>query len=201
MNKILVCMWYDENIKEYADLFRKRNEKYCNENNYDFIFSDKKYTDKPSSFNKISFIKKLLDKNEYDYYMWIDADAHFCGNEYLIENYINKYEDKDFIWSADITPNINTGVFIVKNSEYSKEFIQKWNRSSKTINKDWWEQGVFGVLWNDNILDIKNHSYVYHYGVLQHFKYTDSQLVYHMAGTDKNTRIKYSRFLEHKLIY
>lgn len=199
MNRILVCMWYDENIKEYADLFRKRNEKYCNENNYEFIFSDKKYTDKHSAFNKIFMIKELLEKNECDYYVWIDADAHFCGNEYLLEHYITGHEDKDFIWSADITPNINTGIFIVKNSEYSKEFIQKWIRSSKTINKNWWEQGVFGYLWNNNTLDIKNHSYVYHYGRLQHFKSKNGQLIFHMAGTQKNERIKYSEFILNKI--
>ena len=139
--KILVCMWYNEDIKEYADFFKNINESYCRMNDYDFIFSDKIYTDKPPSFNRLHMLKELLEKNEYDYYVWIDADAHFCNN-YNLEGYINNYLDKDFIWSGDKTPNINCGIFFVKNSEYSKEFIDKWIKTRKTTNKNWWEQGV-----------------------------------------------------------
>ena len=111
MYKILVCMWYDEEIKEYADIFRKINEKYCNEQGYDFFYCNKKYTNKPASYNKIFMFKELLDKNLYDYYVWIDADAHINKTDFRLEYYINGYEDKDFIWSGDITPNINCGVF------------------------------------------------------------------------------------------
>jgi len=30
-------MWYDNEIKEYADIFRKINERYCDRHNYDFF--------------------------------------------------------------------------------------------------------------------------------------------------------------------
>lgn len=190
--KILVCMWYNEEIKEYADFFKNINEIYCKMNDYDFIYCDTKYTDKPASFNKLFMLKELLSKNEYDYYVWIDADAHFCINRDL-EGYINVNKDKDFIWSGDITPNINCGIFIVKNTKYSKQFINKWIKTKKTTNSAWWEQGVLTQMWIDNDMDIKEHSYVYRYGILQHFKNIWDNLVYHMAGTSKEDRIEYSK--------
>ena len=190
MKKICVCMWYDDNIIEYAHLFKQHNQSYCDRNNYTLIHSDKLYTDKPQSYNKLFMIKELLEKGEYDYYVWIDADAHFV-DEYILDYYI--IENKDFVFSADITNNINCGVFIVKNSDYSKLFIDKWINSYESINENWWEQGVLGVLWNCNILQIKDHSYVYFYGGLQHFKYNSSQLVYHMAGTTAFERTNYIR--------
>lgn len=192
MNKILVCMWYDKEIEEYASVFRKVNEGYCRINNYNFFYSDKKYTDKPSPFNKVDMLRELLEKNEYDYYVWIDADAHFC-RETPLENYIENHIDKDFIWSGDITPNINTGFFIVKNTQYSKNFLKLWSETDKTTTTDWWEQGVFTKMWIDNDMDIREHSQCFRYGVLQHFKNQWHNLVYHMAGTSKNDRIQYSK--------
>ena len=190
--KILVCMWYNEDIKVYADFFKKINEKYCNDNNYDFLYSDKKYTDKPPAFNKIYLLKELLEKNEYDYYVWIDADAHFCNNNDL-EGYIENHIDKDFIWSGDKTPNINTGIFIMKNTDFSNRFLDKWIKTKKTTNKDWWEQGVLTKMWIDNDLDIREHSFVFRYGMLQSFTDKSNNLIYHMAGTNKQDRIKYTK--------
>ncbi len=198
--KILVCMWYNEDIKVYADFFKKINEKYCNDNNYDFLYSDKKYTDKPPAFNKIYLLKELLEKNEYDYYVWIDADAHINKMDYPLEMFIDNGiypQDYNFIWSGDLTPNINTGFFIVRNCDYSKQFIDLWIDTKKTTNKHWWEQGVFTKMWVDNDMDIRKFSHCYRYGILQHFKNKWDNLVYHMAGTSKNDRVKYANSLKY----
>ena len=40
--KIAICMWYDDNIKNYADYAKKINKKYCDINNYSLIFSNKR---------------------------------------------------------------------------------------------------------------------------------------------------------------
>ena len=40
--KIGIVMWYDENIKEYADITSKINTMYCKKYNIDFITSHEK---------------------------------------------------------------------------------------------------------------------------------------------------------------
>ena len=185
-------MWYNEDIKEYADFFKSINQTYCKMNNYDFLYSNKKYTEKPAPFNKIHMLREVLKKNEYDYYVWIDADAHFC-NPSNLEGYIKNHNDKDFIWSGDKTPNINSGIFIMKNTNFSKRFLDLWIDTEKTTNPHWWEQGVLTKMWIDNDLDIREHSFVFRYGMLQHFIDKSTNLVYHMAGTDKKERIEYSK--------
>ena len=197
MYKFLVCMWYDEEIKEYADIFRKINEKYCNENGYDFFYCNKKYTDKPVSFNKIFMFKELLNNNQYyDYYLWIDADAHINRIDLRLETFIKHNEDKDFIWSGDITPNINSGIFFIKNTEFSKLFLSVWCAETKTQNEDWWEQGVLTLMWVADTMDIKKHSHCYRYGVLQSFTSHWDNFIFHMAGTNKNDRIKYAHSIK-----
>jgi hypothetical protein len=186
-------MWYNKDIEIYANEFKKINEKYCKEQGYDFFYTNKLYTNKSPSFNKLYMLKELLNKNEYDYYLWIDADAHIHKMDSKIEHFIKN--DKDFIWSGDITPNINCGVFIIKNSDYSKLFLNLWCDTNKTTNPDWWEQGVLTKMWIDNDMDIREHSHCWRYGVLQHFQMKWDNFIYHMAGTSKNDRINYIKCL------
>ena len=40
--KICLCTWYDNNIKEYADLNYEINKKYAKKYNYNIIKCDKK---------------------------------------------------------------------------------------------------------------------------------------------------------------
>ena len=48
-------------------------------------------------------------------------------------------------------------------------------------------------MWIDNDLKIKEHSFVYRYGMLQSFTDKSSNLVYHMAGTRKEDRLEYPK--------
>ena len=93
---IAICMWYDNNISYYADKFKSINEKYCDTNNYSLIFSHKKYLiGKEASYQKLPFILDILTNYNYDYVMWIDADAHFNNYDKLDKFLV----DKDIIFS------------------------------------------------------------------------------------------------------
>ena len=124
--KIGIVMWYDENIKEYADITSKINTMYCKKYNIDFITShEKTYTDRKPHWERLPLLLKNLKK--YDYVIWIDADAFFYKDSPNITNIIKKYKDFDFIFSKDINKtSINTGIFIVKNTPYSLDFLKKW---------------------------------------------------------------------------
>ena len=41
--KVCVGMWYNEEIKEYADKFRDINKKWCEDRGYNFFCGDKVY--------------------------------------------------------------------------------------------------------------------------------------------------------------
>lgn len=205
--KIVVVSWYNDKIKDYADKFSLVNKEYCKYNKYDFIVSNKQYvkTDRAPAYNKLPFILDTLNSTEYDYVVWIDADAHFRKMDRL-ENYISNGED--IIWSADQPTNvcnINTGFMILKNTDYTKYFLNEWiNIKVKNPYPQWWEQGFMFYIWENNLFEIKSHSKVIPFNILQNFKKDDTQpLIYHMAGRKHHARVNYinSKIKEKNKIY
>jgi len=149
--KICVVMWYNEKIKEFAELCYNINKMYCNKYGYTIIKSCKERSkEKNKTFEKFPLILKYLKK--YDYVIWIDADAHFFLDSGDISELINIFPDKDFILSGDkdlgkqncipikntfITERseINAGVIIVKNTKYAKETLKHWIQSESLMER------------------------------------------------------------------
>lgn len=83
---------------------------------------------------KIFFIKELLNKNIYDYIVWIDSDAIFMNMNTRLENIINDiysitigvdYYDNINLIKYNGRLNINSGFFIIKNNDIGNMFIDK----------------------------------------------------------------------------
>ena len=138
----------------------------------------------------------------YDYLIWIDADAFFYDDASNIHDIINKNIDVNFIFSNDIgNKNINTGFFIVKNTQYSIDFLTKWAYDEELYENNpipgWWEQGLIIYMFNNNILNIQQNSVQYEYGLLQHFyendKLTDKTYIFHLAGRSHDARYEKSK--------
>ena len=130
---IAVCSWYDDGAKSYGDITKQINLKWANDQNayyeritkdppesesqtkyvFDIYTSEDPYTEfienKKPHWNRIPMLKEYLykktgDEYDYQYVMWLDADACFrIDNSYkdLFESIVSKYECKDIIFSAD----------------------------------------------------------------------------------------------------
>ena len=207
--RVCLLMFYDDNISDYGDINYKINKLYCEKYNLDLILSkEKTYKDRHSAYERLPLILKHIEN--YDYVIWIDADAFFYIDSKniidIIKNNLDNNKDKNFIFSNDITnTNINTGFFIVKNTKYSIDFINKWAYDEDLYNdnpyKLWWDQGILNNMLDKNTLDIVNNMISYNYGILQHFnkyeletfeKLQHKPFVYHLAGKTNDERIKAS---------
>jgi hypothetical protein len=204
--RVCLLMFYDEAIKTYGDINYAINKKYCEKYKIDIILSSKKqYSNRHSAWERLPL---LLDNiAHYDYLIWIDADAFLYKDATNIIDIINNNIDYNFIFSNDIgNNNINTGFFIVKNCEYSINFLNKWAYDEELyLNNpfpDWWEQGVLIDMVNKNMLDIKNNSVSLNYGILQHFyedelaDLSNKPLVFHTSGRRGND-IRYNIFKQY----
>lgn len=209
--KLCVVMFYDDAIKEYSELNYKLNKLYCDKYNIDLILSQEKmYKDKHPSWEKLPLILKHI-KN-YDYIMWVDADAFFYSDVGNIKDIINEHLDKNFIFNFDknqITKDdklinfINCGVFIVKNTQYSIDFLNKWAYDEELFKNNshsgFWEQGVLIDMQNQNISNIKENQYIYDYSIIQHFNENDqgkvsaTPYILHLAGSTTEERINTSK--------
>jgi hypothetical protein len=171
-------MFYDLPIAEYGDINYKINKKYCDRHNIDIICEhEKMHLNRHSAWERLPLILKHIDN--YDYIIWIDADAFFYYNERNICEIIKEHfnENINFIFSKDINctgnDDINTGFFIVKNTQFSKDFINKWSFDEELYNSNpypkWWDQGVLIDMYRKNIMNIIHNSISLDYGTLQHF--------------------------------
>jgi hypothetical protein len=200
--QICAVMWYDANIRSYADITLKINREYCKKYNIDLIVSgEKTYTNRHAAWEKLPLVLKYI--KEYDYVIWIDADAFFYKDAKNIRTIIEENINQPFIFSNDKgNYNINSGVFIVKNTEYSINFLNKWAYDNRLYIKNsfpgWWEQGVLIDMFKQNILDIQSNNIYYPYGILQHFSidpvesFMNKPYVLHMAGQSTETRVSIS---------
>jgi hypothetical protein len=198
--KVCAVMWYDSNISSYTDINLEINRAYCKKHNIELIVSsEKSYTNRHASWEKLPMILKYIRK--YNYILWIDADAFFYIDAKDIRTIIQDNINKPFIFSNDKgNTNINCGIFIVKNTDYSIKFLERWAYDEKLyINNScpgWWEQGVLIDMFRKNILNIQSNNIYYPYGILQHFpidpleSFTNKPYILHVAG--QNTEIRKS---------
>lgn len=199
---ICVLMFYDDKIKEYSDINFQINKLYCEKYNLNLLVSHKKiYKDRHSAWERLPLILEHI-KN-YEYVIWIDADAFFYIDSDNIKDIIEANPDKNFIFSNDRrNDHVNSGFFIVKNCEYCINFLNKWAYDKELYknnpHKEWWDQGVLIDMINKNIFDIKNNSKFYDFGILQHFTDEDLKIfskkpfIRHSAGKSTKYRVKVS---------
>lgn len=202
--KVCLVMFYDENIKDYADNNYKINKLYCKKYNIDIKKSYKRYYKKRTlHWEKLPLILRKIEN--YDYIIYIDSDAFFYKDSPNIKDLIKLYSEQNFIFSMDLENKIddniiiNTGFFIIKNCNYSKKFLNKWAFDDEVYNiakkKKWWnDQNGLLYLYNNNFKNIKRRSKLLEFNVMQNFEFTPNEknkpYICHLAGISKKKRIK-----------
>lgn len=214
-HKIGIFMWYDNNIKDYAEINYKINKIYCDKYGYTLIKSNEKlHTKRKAHWERIPLLLQYF--NDFDYLVWIDADAYFNIDSPPITNIIQEFPDKIFFFSEDrdcintkFINQINTGVFIVKNCEQAKNILNTWGYDNDLFKLNngkfgWNDQAILIDMYYKNIDNIIDVSHIIKYGVLQYFDkgfklpsekfgLNNQGFIFHMAGYSKNERITNSK--------
>lgn len=163
--KIVVAQFWTKNLS-YAKYTKAINEKYCNEQNYIYHVEDEDDKIKSSingrafTWYKPKFLLDVIEKHNPDYVLFLDADAIVSDGSYRIEDFID--ENYDCIVTMDHGPSrMNAGVLLFKNSEWTKEFLQRWWDVSDELvgphgqskgyynNGLWHDQTCFGYLYDN----------------------------------------------------
>lgn len=84
---------------------------------------------KPIAWNKLSIARTLIASKQYDYLLYIDMDAVVMNPDISIESVIHASSTThDILITSDFN-GLNTGVFIVKATEWSEQFLElAWNQ-------------------------------------------------------------------------
>lgn len=214
---ICVFMWFNNKINDYAEINYKLNKIYCDNYGYPIIkCNQRRASNRKFHWERIPLILEHFDT--YDYFVWIDADAHFYIDSPPISHVIDAHPEKLFIFTGGLTCEINSGFFIVKKSEESINILTKWLKDESLFNSPelskpifgsgaWNDQAVLRLMYSKNILDIQNKSIIIPYGILQHFNkqhtlkkqvygLRNKPFIYHCTNGDNmlfKTRVQYSR--------
>lgn len=99
-------------------------------------------------WGKIDVIQKVLPK--YDWVFWLDMDAVVMNSKQTIEGLLQRLEINDSTHFIIVRPGtdkmINAGVFLIRNSPWSFQFLQEIQNQS-----EWYRQGPSyeqGAMWD-----------------------------------------------------
>jgi Protein of unknown function, DUF273 len=212
--KILVFSYFDKRSKdkysfeEIAKLTQPSKEEYCKIHGYDFINYEIQEYWREIGWYKINVIKEKL--KDYDYIMYIEADC-------LITNYNIKIEDvaleSDFTVSRNVISKgwegINCGNLIIKNSQWSVDFINKLDNKKEFYHDSWAEQrALINELENIDILEKGKHinfTSMRQMGGFYHQWYEKDRWkhgdwIIHLAGCSNEFRYNMFNFLKDKIV-
>ena len=129
--KIDIVQYYTKNLTHgpYAEAI---NRKYCEEKGYtyyvdtrnDFIW--KTLEGRAPTWYKPKLILEAFNKLNVEHILFLDTDAIIADFNQDIEQFVDG--NYDFVAAEDVSEHslMNAGVFLIKNSDWSKKFLEAW---------------------------------------------------------------------------
>ena len=75
-----------------------------------------------------------------------------------LEDFIPLSCNKEFLAVKDPGGFINTGVWFIKNTDYTKKVLRQiYEQDESVIDTRYWEQGAFNYLYDNNWNDLQSH--------------------------------------------
>jgi hypothetical protein len=154
MARIKVITAYDDKFASVGDISARSIAVYATLNKLDYGIFPIPSTERPASWGKLKLILDIFKENDSpDFVFWVDADACFVRFDENISRVIK--DDKDFylvshvfcrfsvrhgVYLAVDRPNM--GVFMIRKSEWSINFLNKLWSMSQYIDHPWWENAA-----------------------------------------------------------
>lgn len=147
-NIAVVSMAIGDKYQEAVAIGQKNKKKYCKLHGHDFYYGKKNLDpSRPPAWAKILLIQKIMDSGKYDWIFWTDADSLFTNHTVKLESLID--ENYSFIVSGE--HGINTGQFLIKNCQWSRDFLKRVYNNEPFINHYLWENGAIIYEYDNNI--------------------------------------------------
>lgn len=140
-SNIIVAQFYTNNVL-YGKYSEGINRDYCEKNGYKYISetNTNKITmaceGRSFTWFKPKFIKEIFEIYNPEYVLFLDADAILVNRNIKIEDFID--ENYEIIFAEDIGGTsshsaMNAGAFIIKNTNFSKDFLEQWWNLGDTL--------------------------------------------------------------------
>jgi len=200
---ITICQFYTPNVA-YGEYAEKINKHYCDINGYNYYVEkdvhkiNSKIPGRSLTWYKPHLIGEMFELYpNSEYILFLDIDAIFCNNNRKIEEFIT--DDFSVLMTEDYGPSlVNAGVMLLKNDEFSKEFIKQWwdicEEYPQYKEGLWHDQTCIGLLYDKlnkptqfkiignfdfNAREYNNDRFIYHAFSYGHLIYRTIDRIYH----------------------
>jgi len=133
--------WEDYGQPDWFHITRKNHQAYADKWGYDYIslmIDNQAVGDRHPTWLKIREIRRALDIGQWDWVVWIDADACIVNDEVDIAQWLTAKEGKQWdVVLPKMQPDhengkcwtkLSTGLMAVRNTDYSSIILDKmWN--------------------------------------------------------------------------
>ena len=155
-----VCTFFtgDKYTPDIIQYGLKSMQDYCNKYQYSFYkFNESLVPDLPPHWNKFAVMLEILNKEETDYLVWFDIDIMIMNHDISVHNIISKHMDGyDLLACRDISEEINTGVLIVRNTEYVRKILELMLNLPELRYRGCEDQDIFNKIYERNIMEFQN---------------------------------------------
>ncbi|MCK9613955.1 MAG: hypothetical protein M0R48_00420 [Candidatus Omnitrophica bacterium] len=205
--RVIITTAYNYRFKYIGDICASLTRQYCTQLNIDYIiFETENLTSRPYPWNKLLFINyillRYLKSSDNSWVMWLDADVIIINNSFnLIEQVIKKAPAQaELIITKDVYA-INTGVMLLRNSDFIRKLLKKWWSMEEYLTNCWWENAALIDLINRNWGNIKDKIYFVDQNILNAYTYgsyginfpegelNSESFIYHVPGLPRFKRI------------
>lgn len=194
--KFAVLTSYDSSFESLCSYTNPIKEEYCLRHGYDFI-ARKIDSDVHPTWVRFHLLHDLFEV--YDWIMWMDADAFITNPEIKLESLVGPNDD--LIISLDIH-GLNTGVFLTRNSEWSKGFFRKFLEveaqypgyggdqiaMNRTLFVDRWDDT--GTVRYPKQKTLNSYLYEFYGQKFEDGQYSHGDFVLHLPGLTNQKRIE-----------
>ena len=155
-------------------------QNYCTQMGFKcHIFNNSLLSDKrPLAWQKVYAIDTVLHMDDCSRLLWLDGDAIVMQPVNLPETTRNIALTKDH-------NGINTGVMIIKNTEWSDRFFHRVANTTTFNNHPWWEQAAIRHFIQTERKIEKHIEYIPH-EIYNSYNINKTPFIYHTAGCGSN---------------
>ena len=169
-----IVMFSTSHIHNYATIAERINRAYCEYHGYEFVHEQYDSVQLSAADEKVFLMKKHLGSAKY--LVWLDSDACVIDFAQRLEDFC--VDDRDFVIAGHefgfdlkgrrtryelngVPCGVNGGVFMIRSSEWSREFLDTWWRQCQWANKAgtaFREQGQLQQMLMHDVLKMQAHT-------------------------------------------
>ena len=154
--RLQIITAYDERFQEIGAIAEKSIRIYAGVHDADYHIYHDIPAERPPAWAKIKYLIEEVQRGIHEFILWIDADACFVRGDVDILSQIN--HDKEICVVNHRVPHSrivewpgayvyrerpNTGVMLVRSSDWSLAFLRKIWDKTEYIDHPFWEQAAF----------------------------------------------------------